>query len=67
MSRLPQGLRHTQVWTSKDAWLTYRDGHVQPAVQSLLAEVGIAEVPPPAEEELAVVDVVIGSAVARRP
>jgi hypothetical protein len=55
------------VWTSKDAWLTYRDGHVQPAVQSLLAEVGIAEVPPPAEEELAVVDVVIGSAVARRP
>lgn len=52
-----RGLRHIQVWDSKEQWEQFRDDKVRPAVNRILAAVGIPEPPNPAEEALEVVDV----------
>lgn len=51
------GLRHIFVWDSRQEWETFRDEAVRPAVNAVLAEIGVPAPPPPAEEELQVVDV----------
>jgi hypothetical protein len=52
------GLRHLDVWQSREQWLTFRDGRVRPAVAAVLADLGIpAPVEPPQEHELGLVDV----------
>lgn len=59
------GLRHLNVWESKEQWEAFRDGRVRPAVGSVLEQLGI---PPlrqaPAEHELDLVDVKLGQLVA---
>ena len=52
-----RGLRHIQVWESKEQWEQFRDDMVRPAVNRVLAAVGIPEPPRPVEETLEVVDV----------
>ena len=52
-----RGLRHIQVWESKEQWEQFRDDTVRPAVNRVLAAVGIPEPPQPVEEPLEVVDV----------
>jgi hypothetical protein len=52
-----RGLRHIQVWDSKDQWEQFRDGKVRPAVNRILATMGIPEPPTPVEETMQVVDV----------
>lgn len=53
----PSGLRHISVWDTKQDWQEFRDGRIRPAVNGVLAGMGIAEPPAPEEEELSVVDV----------
>jgi hypothetical protein len=35
------GLRYVDVWESESEWLRFRDEHVEPAVECVLASVGI--------------------------
>ena len=35
------GLRYIDVWETEQAWITYRDEHVEPAVSEVLAGFGI--------------------------
>ncbi len=57
------GLRHTTVWESRADWERFRDGRVRPAVARALTAAGFAHVPPASpEQDLDVVDVLIGSA-----
>jgi len=56
-----RGLRHIQVWESKEQWEQFRDDKVRPAVNRVLAAVGIPEPPQPVEQPLEVVDVLTGS------
>jgi hypothetical protein len=52
------GLRHLDVWQSREQWLTFRDGRVRPAIVAVLAGLGIpAPAEPPQEHELELVDV----------
>lgn len=56
------GLRHIGVWDSQADWERFRDGQVRPAVGKVLTAGGFSQLPPrPIEEEMAVVDVVIGA------
>jgi hypothetical protein len=52
-----KGLRHIQVWDSKEQWEQYRDDKVRPVVNRMLATMGIPEPPTPVEETMQVVDV----------
>jgi hypothetical protein len=53
-----RGLRHIEVWDSRQAWETFRDGRVRPAVDKVLTAIGFEQLPPPpAEEPIDVVDV----------
>ena len=53
-----KGLRHLDVWQSRQQWLTFRDAQVRPAVAAVLTELGIPAPPePPEEHELDLVDV----------
>lgn len=55
------GLQHVEVWESKDRWVRFRDEEVQPAVGRFLKSIGFDEAPPPSEEEeLHVIDVMLG-------
>lgn len=57
------GLRHIDVWESKQDWERYRDERVGPAVGKVLAAAGIAgRRPEPVEHPLEVVDVLTGAA-----
>jgi hypothetical protein len=57
------GLRHIDVWESRQDWERYRDERVGPAVGKVLAAAGIAERrPQPVERPLEVVDVMTGAA-----
>jgi hypothetical protein len=57
-----RGLRHIEVWDSKAEWEQFHDERVEPAVQQVLTAAGFTQMPPdPLTEELALVDVWIGS------
>ncbi|MGH2758310.1 MAG: hypothetical protein ACRDKJ_01980 [Actinomycetota bacterium] len=56
--RTQGGLRHFEVWDSREAWERFRNDRVRPAVAKVLADVGITgTMPPPHENELDVIDV----------
>ena len=58
VTKTDSGLRHLDVWQSRQQWLTFRDGQVRPAVAAVLTELGIpAPAEPPEEYELDLVDV----------
>ncbi len=58
VTKSDSGLRHLDVWQSRQQWLTFRDGQVRPAVAAVLTELGIpAPAEPPEEYELDLVDV----------
>ena len=58
VTKTDSGLRHLDVWQSRQQWLTFRDGQVRPAVAAVLTELGIpAQAEPPEEYELDLVDV----------
>jgi hypothetical protein len=52
------GLRHLNVWHSREQWESYRDGRVRPAVADVLLRFGIpVPIEPPQEHPLELVDV----------
>lgn len=52
------GLRHLNVWRSREQWESFRDGRVRPAVADVLQRLGIpAPTEPPQEHPLELVDV----------
>lgn len=52
------GLRHIEVWESKEDWGWFRRERVEPALDKVFAAAGVAERPPqPDAQELNVVDV----------
>lgn len=52
------GLRHVQVWESKEDWERFREERVEPALGKVFAAAGFARRPPrPEEHEMDVVDV----------
>jgi hypothetical protein len=56
------GLRHIEVWDSKKAFDRFQLERVEPALHQVLTAAGFSQMPPgPAVEELAFVDVWIGS------
>ena len=56
------GLRHIGVWDTRADWERFRDERIQPAVGKVLTAAGFSQLPPrPVEEEMAVVDVLIGA------
>jgi hypothetical protein len=56
------GLRHLNVWQSKEDWDRHRQERIAPAVAKVLAAAGITERPPaPVEQQLDVVDVWTGA------
>jgi hypothetical protein len=58
VTKTDTGLRHLNVWQSREQWLAFRDGQAQPAVAAVLANLGIpAPGEPPEEHELELVDV----------
>jgi hypothetical protein len=54
------GLRHFNVWESKEDWERYNEDRVEPAVARVLAGIGVTEPSPtrPAVEELNLIDVI---------
>jgi hypothetical protein len=60
--KLDGGLRHFNVWESKQDWERYRHERVGPAVGKVLAAAGVTQRPPePVEQQLEVVDVWTGA------
>ncbi len=58
VTKTETGLRHLDVWQSREQWLAFRDERVRPAVAAVLADLGIpAPTEPPQEHELELVDV----------
>ena len=56
------GLRHIDVWDTKQEWERYRDERVEPAVHKVLTAAGFTEMPPdPPVQEVRVVDVWTGA------
>lgn len=59
--RADTGLRHIDVWETKQDWERFHDVRVAPALHTALTAAGFTELPPePAVEELNVVDVWMG-------
>src|SRR3954463_1688527 len=57
------GLRHLQVWESREEWEAFRDTRVQPAVSAVLGRLRIpAPVGPPIEHALELVAVLPAAA-----
>ena len=57
------GLQHIEVWESEESWVRFRDEEAQPAVNRFLKSFGFDDpAPAPAEEEIQVVDVMLGQA-----
>jgi hypothetical protein len=58
VTRTERGLRHLNVWQSRQQWETFRDRKVRPAVATVLTRMGVP-IPdgPPEEVELDLVDV----------
>ena len=58
VTRVDGGLRHLNVWDSREQWESFRDDRVRPAVASVLARLGVpAPDVPPQEHGLELVDV----------
>ena len=56
-----RGLRHIEVWDSKDDWDRFRVERVDPALDKVFAAAGVAHRPPqPPAEELQLVDAWVG-------
>jgi hypothetical protein len=56
------GLRYIDVWETKEAWDAFRDAHVEPAVEKVLAGYGIPHTHDDVSiEDIDVVDVWLGS------
>ncbi len=55
------GLRHIGVWESKEDWERFRSERVGPALEKVFAAAGVTNLPPrPAEQELDLVDALVG-------
>jgi hypothetical protein len=53
------GLRHFNVWESKEDWERFREERVEPAVGNVLSSIGVTEAPPqPPVEEMDLIDVI---------
>jgi hypothetical protein len=53
------GLRHLNVWESREQWEVFRDNHVFPAVAAVLEQLGVpAPTEPPVEHTLDLVDLI---------
>jgi hypothetical protein len=53
------GLRHFNVWESKEDWERFQQASVRPAVATVLSRIGVTEAPPPPRvEEMDLVDFV---------
>lgn len=56
------GLRHIGLWKSREDWERFRSERLNPALERVLAAVGVADPPPaPREHELELVDAIFGS------
>lgn len=65
VTRTTGGLRHLNVWESREQWEAFCDGRVRPAIAAMLEERGIPPVTQaPEEHVLDVVDVSAGQLVA---
>ena len=61
VTKIDGGLRHLNVWQTKDDWQRYQRERVGPAVGAVLAAAGIpAQSAPPVEQELHLVDLDVG-------
>ncbi len=53
------GLRHLNVWESREQWEAFRDTQVRPAVAAVLGQLGVpAPTEPPVERPLDLIDLV---------
>ncbi len=58
VTRTETGLRHLNVWESREQWERFRDSTVRPAVSAVLSQLGIEpSAEPPTEHLLDLVDV----------
>ena len=56
------GLRHFEVWESRQQWERFQQEQVAPAVAKMLAAVGVTEPPPrPEAQEMELVDIRTGT------
>ena len=56
------GLRHFEVWESRQEWERFQQERVAPAVAKMLAAVGVTEPPPrPEAQEMELVDIRTGT------
>ena len=56
------GLRHIEVWDSKEEWEHFRAERIEPALDKVFAAAGITHRPPrPPMQEMELVDVRVGS------
>jgi hypothetical protein len=62
------GLRHLNVWESREQWEIFRDTRVRPAVATVLEQLGVPAVTePPIEEVIDLVDVIPSGPRAEEP
>jgi hypothetical protein len=56
------GLRHFEVWESRQQWERFQQERVAPAVAKMLAAVGVTEPPPrPEAQEMELIDIRTGT------
>ena len=56
------GLRHFEVWESRQEWERFQQERVAPAVAKMLAAVGVTEPPPrPEAQEMELIDIRTGT------
>jgi hypothetical protein len=54
------GLRHINVWESKEDWERFQEERVEPAVAKVLSGIGVTEAPPrPPVEEMDLIDIIV--------
>jgi hypothetical protein len=59
VKRSEGGLRHFNVWESREDWERFQEERVQPAVTKVLAAIGVTEAPSrPPVEEMDLIDVI---------
>lgn len=55
------GLRHIEVWNTKEDWERFREDRANPALDKVFAAAGFAHRPPrPSEQEMVLVDAWVG-------
>jgi hypothetical protein len=65
--QVPDGLRHIEVWESRDAWERFQSERVAPAVDAVLASLGITPGSGGGEGPVAAYDLVDVRVAAGRP